>query len=104
MNNPILKTTLNSEQFKKLVSKRWTISILLTIVMLLIYFGFILMVAFNKEMLATKIGEHVTLGLPVGLGIIFLAWILTGVYVNWANNTYDKEVEIIKSQISKGTK
>jgi uncharacterized membrane protein (DUF485 family) len=100
MNNSTLETTLKSAQFKKLVSKRWTISIILTAVMLAVYFGFILLIAFDKDVLASKIGDHITLGLPVGLGIILFAWMLTGIYVNWANNVYDKEVEVIKNQIS----
>jgi uncharacterized membrane protein (DUF485 family) len=101
MNNSNIQSTLDSAQFKKLVSKRWTISILLTFVMLLVYFGFILLIAFDKEVLAGKISGHVTIGLPVGLGIIVFAWVLTGIYVNWANNNYDKEVENIKSLIKR---
>ena len=101
MNNPQLKSFLHSTEFRSLVTKRWRISILLTVIMLTIYFGFILLVAFNKEVLATKIGEHITLGLPIGLGVIFSAWILTGIYVRWANTKYDQEVNRIKSEILK---
>ena len=63
--------------------------------MLLVYFGFILVLAFNKALLAEKIGEHVTLGIPVGVGVILFAWILTGIYVRWANAYYDSEVKRI---------
>ena len=48
MNNSNIQSTLDSAQFKKLVSKRWTISILLTFIMLLVYFGFILLIAFES--------------------------------------------------------
>ncbi|MBX9850150.1 MAG: DUF485 domain-containing protein [Cytophagaceae bacterium] len=90
-----------SPAFKKLVKTRWTISILLTLVILLVYFGFIGTIAFNKELLATKIQKNVTLGIPIGIGIIIFSWILTGLYVWWANNKYDHKVKDIKSQLSK---
>ena len=90
---------LQSTAFKKLVSRRWAVSLLLTLVILFIYIGFLLLVAFNKELLATKIGSQLTLAIPVGLGIIFTAWVLTGIYVYWANNFYDPAVEEIKKKL-----
>ena len=90
---------VNSEKFKKLVSKRLSFSLTLTAIMLAVYFGFILVIAFNKELLAVKIGEHVTVGIPIGIGIILFAWILTGIYTRWANKTYDKSVRELRNQI-----
>ena len=90
---------LQSSAFKKLVSRRWAVSLLLTLIILFIYIGFLLVVAFNKELLSTKIGNNLTLAIPVGLGIIFIAWVLTGIYVYWANNTYDTAVQEIKKQL-----
>lgn len=95
-----MQSILESKQFKKLVTDRWKVSIMLTIIMLSVYFGFILLIAFKKELLAYKIGEHLTIGLPIGLGVIILAWVLTGLYVRWANTKYDQEVQSIKSQIT----
>jgi len=60
--------------------------------MLAIYFGFILVLAFRKDLLAVKVGEHLTLGVPVGLAVILSACVLTGVYVSWANSAYDDAV------------
>ena len=88
-----------TEEFKKFVTKKWMVSLSLAAIMLLAYFGFILTIAFNKELLATKISKGLTLGIPVGLGIIVLAWLLTGIYVRWANNHYDKKVEELKKKI-----
>lgn len=88
-----------TEEFKKLVVRKWTVSLLLAAVMLFAYFGFILTVAFNKEILATRISKGLTVGLPIGLGIIVLAWVLTGVYVRWANKNYDSKVEELKKKI-----
>ncbi|MDP3683514.1 MAG: DUF485 domain-containing protein [Ignavibacteria bacterium] len=92
---------VNSEKFKKLVKKRLSVSLTLTAVVLFVYFGFILTVAFYKDLLAYKIGEHLTIGLPIGIGIIFFAWLLTGLYTYWANHSYDKSVREFRNQILK---
>ncbi len=90
---------VNSDKFKKLVKKRLRVSLTLTAVMLIVYFGFILVIAFNKELLAFKIGEHLTIGLPIGIGIIVFAWLLTGLYTRWANQSYDKSVRELRDQV-----
>jgi uncharacterized membrane protein (DUF485 family) len=90
---------VNSEKFKELVRKRTSFSITMTILMLAVYFGFILVIAFNKELLAIKIGEHLTIGIPIGMGIIIFAWVLTGIYTRWANKDYDKSVRELRNQI-----
>ena len=92
---------LDSAEFKKLISKRWAVSIALASVMLSIYFGYLLLIAFNKPVLASMIGHNLTLAIPVGLGIIISAWLLTGVYVLWANDKYDGAVNEIKAKIRK---
>jgi uncharacterized membrane protein (DUF485 family) len=94
-----VNAVLQSSQFKKLVARRWIVSICLTILILSVYFGFILSIAFKKEMLAYKIGAHVPLALPIGLAIIIFAWALTGIYVYWANNHYDNHVIQIKKTL-----
>jgi uncharacterized membrane protein (DUF485 family) len=82
---------LQNPRFQALVRQRagfaWTLSIL----MLVIYFGFILLVAFAKPLLATKIGGGVTsLGILLGLGVIVSAFVLTGIYVQRANSHFDE--------------
>lgn len=99
MNSERVKEILNSEKFKNLVRKRLKVSITLTIIMLVVYFGFILTIAFYKELLAVKIGEYITIGLPIGIGIIIFAWILTGIYTRWANKDYDKSVRELRNEI-----
>lgn len=94
-----VKKILESEKFKTLVRKRVSVSFTLTILMLVVYFGFILLIAFNKEFLATKIGEHLTIALPIGIGVIVFAWLLTGIYIRWANSSYDKSVRELRNQI-----
>jgi uncharacterized membrane protein (DUF485 family) len=100
-NNSTHNDILISEDFKKLVSRRWIFSITLTFLMLAVYFGFILTVAYHKELLVTKISKGLTLGIPLGIGIILFAWILTGIYVSWANKIYDRHVKELKDKIIK---
>lgn len=87
-------------EFKKLVRQKWMVSLILTFVMLIVYFGFILLIAFDKPFLAKPIGSNLTLGLPVGFGILILAWLLTGIYTLWANKNYDRHVNELKKKIS----
>ena len=83
-------------QFSALVRKRWTVSLTLTVLMLAIYYGFIAILAFRADIFATRVGEHMTLGIPVGLGVIIASWLLTGIYVRWANDDYDAAVKTLK--------
>ena len=91
---------MNSPEFKHLVKKRWSVSLILTITILTIYIGFLLVVAFDKQLLAAKLGDFLPWALPVGFAIIIAAWLLTGIYVYWANNSYDPEVQALKNKIN----
>lgn len=84
-------------QLARLIRERWLVSIVLSLVTLLIYDGFLLLLAFNPSFLAQKIGKHITLGIPIGVAVIVAAWLLTGVYVLWANNRYDKTAARIRT-------
>ena len=86
-------------EFKRMVRLKWRVSLILTIAMLSIYFGFILLIAFNKPFLAKSIGKNMTLGLPVGIGVLLSAWVLTGIYTWWANRYHDNRVSNIKKKI-----
>jgi len=88
-----------SEAFKHLVSLRWKVSMTLLAFLFAGYYGYILLVAMNKEFVSTRIGEVTTLAIPLGLAAIVLAWVLTAVYVAWANRSYDPEVERLKGEL-----
>jgi len=92
---------INQAEFKGLVRKKWSVSLSMTALMLVIYFGFILVLAFNKQVLAQKIGEHMTMGIPVGLAVILSACVMTGLYVRWANTSYDRTVKSILDQMQR---
>ena len=82
---------LNNPKFQELVAKRSAFAWTLSIAMLVIYFGFILLVAFGKSFLGTPIGSGVTTwGIPVGVFTIVSAFILTGIYVYRANGEFDE--------------
>ena len=89
---------LEKAKFRELVRRKWAVSLVLTAVILAIYFGFVLVLAFGKELLMAKLGAHTTLGIAVGLGVILAAWALTGIYVAWANTSYDKAVSEILAE------
>jgi uncharacterized membrane protein (DUF485 family) len=83
---------LDQTRFRELVARKRAVSATLTALILAVYFGFILVLAFHRDLLALKVGEHLTMGVPVGLAVIVSACVLTGVYVAWANSVYDESV------------
>ena len=90
---------LASKEFKALVRSKWTISVILTVCLFVLYYGFILLIAVNKPFLARKIGGFTTLGIPLGVAVIALSWVLTGIYVLWGNRSYDDAVQSLKDQV-----
>jgi uncharacterized membrane protein (DUF485 family) len=92
---------LNDPDFKDLASQKNTISIILTIMELVLYFGFIGLIAYNKPFLAQKVSEggSTTIGIPIAVGTILLSWVLTGIYIWWANAKYDELVKKVKDKI-----
>jgi uncharacterized membrane protein (DUF485 family) len=92
---------LQSPRFQELVRQRTRFAWTLSIVMLVIYFGFILLVAFAKPLLAIKIGGGVTsLGILLGLGVIIAAFVLTGIYVYRANSEFDELTRNLTREIT----
>lgn len=92
---------VESAEFKRLVSRRWKVSMVLLALLFVSYYGFILLVATNKELVSQKIGEATTLAIPLGIGAIVIAWLLTAIYVGWANKSYDPEVERLKGDLKR---
>jgi uncharacterized membrane protein (DUF485 family) len=90
---------IESADFKHLVSKRWTVSLVLLALLFVSYYGYILLIAANKEFVSQKVGEVTTLAIPLGVAAIVAAWILTAYYVVWANKSYDPEVERLKGEL-----
>jgi uncharacterized membrane protein (DUF485 family) len=81
---------------------RWRLSITLTTIMTLVYVGFILLVAFNKPLLATVLMPGLSLGILLGVLVIMTAWALIVIYVWWANEHYDATVADIRRAHQEG--
>ena len=89
-------------KYQELKRKRTSFGWLLTALMMIVYYGFILLVAFNKEFLIQKMGSGVTtIGMPIGLGVIVFTVVITGIYVRRANSEFDDLTEEIKKAVSK---
>ncbi len=88
-----------SARFKRLVVKRWSVSFVLTFLLFVLYFGYILSVGYAKDWLAQKVFVYTNVGILFGMLVIVGAWVLTMIYVIWANTSYDKEVEFFKKEL-----
>ena len=85
-------------KFTELVQKRSRFAWKLAIIMLVVYYAFILVIAFSPATFGQPLGEGVTttVGIPVGLAIIFIAFLLTGIYTKRANGEFDDLTNQIK--------
>lgn len=101
MSSDSVHKILEDPEFKSLASQKNAVSLTLTILELVLYFGFIGLIAYNKPFLASKIadGSAITIGIPIAVGVIILSWILTGIYIFWANSSYDEMVKRVKKRV-----
>ena len=91
MDDQLVQKIASDPRYQQLKAKRTSFGLWLTLAMLVVYYGFILLVAFNKPLLATRLGEGVTtVGMPLGLGVILFTIVITGIYVKRANSEFDK--------------
>ena len=81
-----------------LTAARWRVAIMLTMAMMFLYFGFILLVAFNKPLLGREITSGLSLGILLGALVIVAAWLLIWIYTRWANTHYDTAVARLKGE------
>jgi uncharacterized membrane protein (DUF485 family) len=102
MDDATVKQIESDPNFKKLVHDRTSFGWTLAIIMLLIYYGFIALVAFAPSVIAVKIAGSITLGIILGLAIILAAILLTGIYVMRANAEYDDLTAAIVAKVKGG--
>ena len=88
-------------RYQELVCSRKCFAWNLTVIMLAIYYGFILVIAFAPKLLATPLSEGAvtTIGIPIGVVIIVSAFILTGIYVARANGRFDALTKAIRESV-----
>ena len=98
MIDPMVARIEANPKYHELKRKRSSFGWLLTILMLLVYYGYVGLIAFDKELLAKPLGAGVTtLGIPIGLGVIVFTVLITGLYVRRANGENDRlTAEILK--------
>lgn len=102
MSDSIVAKIEANPKYHELKHKRSTFGWALTIAMLVVYFGYIALIAFNKPFLAQPVGSGVTtLGIPIGLGVIVFTIVITGIYVRRANAEYDRLTAEILQEASK---
>jgi len=90
MQDDLIQRVTSNPKYQELKSKRSRIGWWLTWSMMVVYYGFILLVAYDKEFLATKIGNGVTTyGMPLGIGVLVFTIIITIIYVRRANSEFD---------------
>ncbi len=98
----VLDRVTKNPKFHEFIAMRSRYSIFMAIVSAAIYYGFILLVAFDKELLAKKVGAGVTsLGVPLGVGVIVITIVLTWIYVRRANTEFDATNEAIIKEAQK---
>ena len=101
MQQDIVNKVMSNPEYHKLVSERSRFGWTLAIIMLIIYYGFILLIAYAPKWLGTPLAEGMvmTRGIPIGIGVIISAFILTGIYVARANSHFDRINEEIKREV-----
>ncbi|HXG87055.1 MAG TPA: DUF485 domain-containing protein [Vicinamibacterales bacterium] len=82
-----------------LTAARWRVAIILTIAMMVLYFGFILLVAFNKPLLGRELTSGLSLGILLGALVVVSAWVLIWIYTRWANTHYDVAVTQLRKDV-----
>jgi uncharacterized membrane protein (DUF485 family) len=105
MEDDLVARIAANPQYKQLKRRRdrfgWTLAVL----MLAAYYGFVLLVAFDKEFLARRMGEGVmTLGMPIGFGVIVFTVAITGYYVRRANAEFDTLSDAVVEAVQKVSK
>ena len=100
MEGDLVQRIKANPKYQKLVSMRSTFGWTLASMMLVVYYGYILLIAFDKELLARKIGDGVTTwGIPIGLFVIVFTVVITGIYVQRANKVFDDLTAEIRKEV-----
>jgi uncharacterized membrane protein (DUF485 family) len=90
MTDPVVARIRSNPKYQELKRKRNTLGWSLTLLMMVVYYGYIALIAFNKEFLSLPLGTGVTtIGVPIGFGVIVFTIVITGIYVRQANNEFD---------------
>jgi len=78
--------------------QRWQVAVALSAVMVAVYFGFVLLIAFDKPLVAELVAPGLSLGILLGALVIVATWIVTWIYVRWANAHLDRRVSELRAE------
>ena len=102
MDTQLAQRIASNPDYQALKAKRTRFGWWLTLAMMIVYYGFIMLVAFNKEFLSQRLGAGVmTVGIPIGFGVIVFTVVITAYYVNRANSEFDALSEKIAKAVLK---
>ncbi len=100
MNDELVERIESNPKYQELVSKRTSLGVKLGVFVLVLFYSYILTIAFNKQFLATKIGDSMTtIGFPIALAILVISFITTLVYVRRANTEFEELTNEIKKDV-----
>lgn len=101
MTQELVDKIKNNPDYQKLVKTRTGFAIKLSIAMLVVYFAFILTIAFDPSALGVPLSADTvtTIGIPIGMVIIVFAFVLTGIYTKRANGEFDELTNKIKKAV-----
>lgn len=91
----MIDPTDRSARLRAVAAARWKVAIALTGAMIVLYFGFVMLIAFDKPLLGRLLVPGLSLGIVLGAGVIVCSWLLTWIYVRWANTRYDAELRAL---------
>lgn len=102
MEDELIQRIVNDPRYQQLKTRRTRFGWWLTLAMMVVYYGFIVLVAFDKAFLAQRLGGGVTtLGIPLGLGVIVFTIVITAFYVRRANTEFDDLSQAISKAVLK---
>jgi uncharacterized membrane protein (DUF485 family) len=93
------REVLESPEFRQLVARRWRLSLILTALLFVLYYGYIILIASNRQLVSYRVGGTTTLGIFMAAAVIGGAWVLTATYVVWANRQYDPAVSRLRDRV-----
>ena len=100
MNDELVERIESNPKYQELVSKRTSLGVKLGVFVLVLFYSYILTIAFNKQFLATKIGDSMTtIGFPIALAILIISFITTLVYVRRANTEFEELTNEIRKDV-----
>jgi uncharacterized membrane protein (DUF485 family) len=91
--NPARSRTLDD-----IIRRKWIVSLSLSTIVIVVYFTFLGMLALNREFFKGQFWGNITVGIPIGIGLIIMAWLLTGIYVLWANKCHDASLTQVNNK------